>query len=74
MTTDCVSPAISGGVSNGFLHPLGQFLPSWWLVQASHVALHGQGWSARGWITVAAWSALLPAGAAWAYRRDTKRV
>jgi ABC-2 type transport system permease protein len=87
MTTDSVGPAIGGGVSilaflggtwfpitNGFLHTLGPFLPSWWLVQASHVALHGQGWSARGWITVAAWTVTLSAVAAWAYRRDTSRV
>ncbi|MDQ6731081.1 MAG: ABC transporter permease [Actinomycetota bacterium] len=87
VTTDSVGPAIGGGVSifaflggtwfpitNGFLHTLGQFLPSWWLVQASHVALDGHGWSVRGWITVAAWTALLAAGAAWAYRRDTNRV
>jgi hypothetical protein len=56
------------------LFEVGQFLPSWWLVQASHVALNGHGWSARGWITVAAWTAILSAGAAWAYRRDTNRV
>jgi ABC-2 type transport system permease protein len=87
VTTDSVGPAIGGGISilaflggtwfpvtSGFLHTLGQFLPSWWLVQASHVALNGHGWSARGWITVAAWTAILSAGAAWAYRRDTHRV
>jgi ABC-2 type transport system permease protein len=87
VTTDSVGPAVGGGVSilaflggtwfpitSGFLHSLGQFLPSWWLVQASHVAVGGHGWGARGWITVAAWTAILSAGAAWAYRRDTNRV
>ena len=87
VTTDSVGPVIGGGVSllaflggtwfpitNGFLHTVGQFLPSWWLVQASHVALDGQGWGARGWFTVAAWTAILSAGARWAYRRDTNRV
>ncbi len=87
VTTDSVGPVIGGGVSilaflggtwfpitNGFLHALGQFLPSWWLVQASHVALGGQAWGARGWLTVAASTAILSACAAWAYRRDTKRV
>ena len=87
VTTDSVGPVIGGGVSllaflggtwfpitNGFLHTAGQFLPSWWLVQASHVALDGQGWGARGWITVAAWTAILCAAAGWAYRRDTNRV
>jgi ABC-2 type transport system permease protein len=87
VTTDSVGPAMGGGVSilafvsgtwfpitGGFLHTVGQFLPSWWLVQASHVALNGHAWSGRGWLTVAAWTAILSAGAAWAYRRDTNRV
>jgi hypothetical protein len=78
--------AIGGGVSilaflggtwfpitNGFLHTPGPFLPSWWLVQASHVALDGQGWGARGWITVAAWTDPLRRRRL-AYRRDTNRV
>lgn len=87
VTTDSVGPAIGGGVSilaflggtwfpvtSGFLHSLGPFLPSWWLVQASHVALNGHGWGARGWITVAVWTVILSGGAALAYRRDTNRV
>jgi ABC-2 type transport system permease protein len=87
VTTDSVGPVMGGGVSilaflggtwfpitSGFLRTLGQFLPSWWLVQASHVALDGHGWGARGWATVAAWTAIFAAGAAWAYRRDTQRV
>lgn len=87
VTTDSVGPAIGGGVSilaflggtwfpitDGFLHTFGQFLPSWWLVQASHVALDGQGWGARGWITTAVWTAILSAAAVWAFRRDTDRV
>jgi hypothetical protein len=36
--------------------------------------LTGNAWSARGWITVAVWTALLSTGAVWAYRRDTQRV
>jgi ABC-2 type transport system permease protein len=87
VNTDAVGPLMGGLVSilaflsgtwfaitSGFLHSFGQFLPSWWLVQARNVALDGQGWSARGWITVAAWTVILSAGAAWAYRRDTRRV
>jgi ABC-2 type transport system permease protein len=87
VNTDSVGPLMGGLVSilaflsgtwfpitSGFLHSFGQFLPSWWLVQARNVALDGQGWDARGWITVAAWTAILSAGAAWAYRRDTGRV
>ena len=87
VNTDSVGPLMGGLVSilaflsgtwfainSGFLHTFGQFLPSWWLVQARDVALDGHAWGARGWITVAVWTALLAAGAAWAYRRDTARV
>ena len=87
VTSDSVGPLMGGLVSllaflsgtwfpitSGFLHALGQFLPSWWLVQASHVALNGHGWGARGWITIAVWTAILAAGAGWAYRRDTGKV
>jgi ABC-2 type transport system permease protein len=87
VNTDSVGPLMGGLVSilaflsgtwfaitSGFLHTFGQFLPSWWLVQARNVALDGHAWGARGWITVALWTAILAAGAAWAYRRDTARV
>ena len=87
VNTDSVGPLMGGLISilaflggtwfpitSGFLHSFGQFLPSWWLVQARNVALDGQGWDARGWVTVAAWPAIFAAGAAWAYRRDTGRV
>ena len=87
VTTDSVGPIMGGLVSllavlggtwfpitGGFLHTLGQLLPSWWIVQAGHVALGGHAWGTRGWITVLAWTALFAAGAGWAYRRDTGRV
>ncbi|MDQ6605373.1 MAG: ABC transporter permease [Actinomycetota bacterium] len=87
VTTDSVGPLMGGLVSllaflsgtwfpitNGFLHTLGQFLPSWWLVQASHIAVNGHGWGARGWITILAWTVVLAAAAGWAYRRDTGKV
>jgi ABC-2 type transport system permease protein len=87
VNTDAVGPLMGGLVSilafvsgawfpitHGFLYDFGQFLPSWWLVQARDVVLHGHGWSTRGWVTVAAWTVILGAGAAWAYRRDTGRV
>jgi ABC-2 type transport system permease protein len=53
---------------------MAQFLPSYWLVQASHVSLAGHGWSASGWIVIAAWTAGLALLARIAYRRDTGRV
>ncbi len=84
--TDSVGPLMGGIVSllalvsgtwfpvHGFLHDVGQFLPSYWLVQASHVVEHGHAWSALGWAVVAGWFVVLAAAARWAYRRDTGRV
>jgi ABC-2 type transport system permease protein len=87
LTVDAVGPAIGGitallsilggvwfPVTSGALHVLAQALPSYWLVQASHVAVGGSGWSGLGWLVTAAWSLLLAGGAMWAYRRDTARV
>jgi len=59
---------------SGFLHDVAQNLPSYWLVQASHVALGGTVWGVTGWLVVAAWTVVLSAFAIWAYQRDTKRV
>jgi ABC-2 type transport system permease protein len=87
LTADTIGPATGGLVSllalvsgtwfplgDGFMHDVAQWLPSYWLVQASHVALGGDAWSATGWIVVAAWTAVLALLARWAYRRDTERV
>jgi ABC-2 type transport system permease protein len=87
VTADSVGPAIGGTISlfallggtwfplgSGVLHDIGAALPSYWLVQAAHVALGGSGWGVRGWLVVAAWTAVLSLGAMQAYRRDTKRV
>lgn len=87
LTVDAIGPAIGGTVSllaliggtwfpvtSGFLHDLGQFLPSFWLVQAGRVALGGSAWGAKGWAVVLGWSLVLGVLAAWAYARDTGRV
>jgi ABC-2 type transport system permease protein len=87
LTVDSISPAIGGAtalfallggtwfpITNHVMKGIAQVLPSYWLVQASHVSLGGQAWSAKGWIVVAAWSVGAAALAARAYRRDTKRV
>lgn len=88
LTPDSIGPAIGGGLSllallggtwfplghSGFLFQLARFLPSYWLVQASHVALGGSPWPVRGWIVILAWTLLLAALARGAYRRDTARV
>ncbi len=88
LTPDSIGPAMGGGISllallggvwfplgnHGFLHDLAQYMPSYWLVQASHVGLGGHAWSTRGWIVMIAWTVVLSALAARAYRRDTGRV
>jgi len=86
LNVDSVGPATGGLVSlfafvsgtwfpitSGFLFHFGQLLPSWWLVQASHVALGGQAWGAKGWVVVAVWTVVCTALARLAYRRDTAR-
>jgi ABC-2 type transport system permease protein len=88
LTPDSIGPAMGGGISllallggtwfpiagHGLLHDIAQFLPSYWLVKASHVAVGGHAWSAMGWAVIAAWTLLLSATAARAYRRDTGRM
>ena len=88
LTADSIGPAIGGLVSllalvsgtwfpigsHGLLHDVGQFLPSYWLVRASHVGVGGHAWSATGWIVIATWTVTLATLARYAYRRDTARV
>jgi ABC-2 type transport system permease protein len=87
LTADTIGPATGGLVGllalvsgtwfplgDGVIHDIAQFLPSFWLVQASHVALGGAAWDALGWVVVAAWTVALVALARYAYRRDTARV
>ena len=87
LTVDSVGPAVGGTVSllalvsgtwfpvtSGFLHDVGQFLPSYWLIQAGRLSIHGQPWGAMGWAVVAAWTAVMTVLAGVAYARDTGRV
>jgi ABC-2 type transport system permease protein len=87
LTVDAIGPALGGTVSllalisgtwfpvqHGFLHAVGQFLPSYWLVQAGRVSLHGAAWGAEGWAVVLGWTVVLTGVAAFAYMRDTGRV
>jgi len=70
--------SILGGVwfpvGSGALRIIAQALPSYWLVQASHVGVGASGWGTRGWIIMAAWTAVLSALARRAYARDTQRA
>jgi ABC-2 type transport system permease protein len=88
LTPDSIGPAMGGGVAllallggtwgpiaqHGFLHDLAQLIPSYWLVQASHVALGGSAWDAKGWVVMAAWTVVLARIAQHVYRRDTGRI
>ena len=56
------------------LYTIAQFIPSYWLVQASHVALGGRAWTAQGWLVIAGWTLALVVLARRAYRRDTARA
>jgi ABC-2 type transport system permease protein len=87
-TADTIGPATGGLVSllalvsgtwfplgsHGIVHDLAQYLPSYWLVRASHVSLGGPAWTATGWAVIGAWAAVLTILARLAYRRDTARV
>ncbi|MGB0098498.1 MAG: ABC transporter permease [Solirubrobacteraceae bacterium] len=72
LNVDAVGPAIGGTVSllalvsgtwfpvsHGFLHDIGQYLPSYWLVQAGRISIHGHGWGAMGWSVVITWTVVL---------------
>jgi ABC-2 type transport system permease protein len=88
LTPESIGPAMGGGVAllaflggtwfpiptHGFLHDVGQLLPSYWLVQASHVALGDRALGTKGWIVLIVWTVVLAAIARRAYRHDTGRV
>ncbi len=87
LTVDSIGPvmggltallSILGGAwfpvpSSGVFHDIAQLLPSYWLVQASHIAIGGQAWGAKGWLVMGTWTVVLTVLAGRAYRRDTKR-
>lgn len=61
-------------LTSGFLYDVGQYLPGFWIVQAGHIALHGGGWTTKGWVVIIVWTVVLVALARFAYRRDTERL
>jgi ABC-2 type transport system permease protein len=87
LTVDSVGPATGGIVSllavvsgtwfpvtHGFLHEIGQFVPSYWLVQAGRIGLHGQTWHGLAWAVVVGWTVILAGVGAIAFRRDSGRT
>jgi len=88
LSTDSIGPAMGGTTAilaflggtwfpitgDGVFATVAKLLPSYWLVQASHVGLGGAAWGRTGWLVVAAWTVGMTALAFRAYRRDTNRV
>jgi ABC-2 type transport system permease protein len=87
VTPDSVGPVMGGAtalfaflggtwfpITGGVLQKIGEALPSYWLVQAGHVALGGKPWSSTGWVVIGIWTVAGAAVARWAYGRDTKKV
>jgi ABC-2 type transport system permease protein len=88
VSSESIGPVIGGSVAlfaflggiwfpitgGGVLHQIAEALPSFWLVQASHVAIGGTGVTTHGWIVIVAWTVAAGALARRAYRRDTKRA
>jgi ABC-2 type transport system permease protein len=87
LTPDSIGPAMGGTtallsllggvwfpITGGVLQKIAEALPSYWLVQASHVGLGAPAWGALGWFVIAAWSVAAAAAAREAYRRDSARV
>ena len=87
LDSDSIGPAVGGLVGvlallggswfpisgHGFLHDLAQALPSYWLVQASHVGLGESSWGFHGWLVMALWTIALVSLAIRAYQHDTGR-
>jgi ABC-2 type transport system permease protein len=87
LDSDSIGPAVGGLVGvlallggswfpisgHGFLHDLAQALPSYWLVQASHVGLGESSWGLHGWFVMALWTIALVSLAIRAYQHDTGR-
>ena len=88
LTPDSIGPALGGTTAalailggvwfpiggHGAMHYIAQGLPSYWLVQAAHIGVGGNGWGATGWLVLAVWTVAAAYLARRAYERDTKRT
>jgi len=88
LTVDSMGPAMGGVTSlfailggawgplaqGGFLGSIVKLLPSYWLVQAGHIAAGGAAWPAQAWIVITVWTIVGIRVAVRVYRQDTARV
>jgi ABC-2 type transport system permease protein len=71
--------SILGGIwfplpETGFMHDLGQGLPSYWIAQAARTSYGGDAWPAKAWLVIAAWTVVAAALTVKIYQRDTARM
>ena len=59
---------------SGTIGQIGSWTPSYWIVQARHIALGAQAWTVQGWLVVAAWTVVFAVLAAKAFQADTRRA
>jgi len=88
LSVDSLGPAMGGIVAifallggawgplaqTGTLHSIVENIPSYWLVEAGHVALGGSFWPARAWIVLIVWTVVLLRLTTRVYQRDTAKV
>jgi ABC-2 type transport system permease protein len=87
ISAESIGPAIGGVTSlfallggaygpvagGGFVRSLAECLPSFWLVQAGHIAIDGGPWPTKAWVVLIVWTVVFARLAARAWRRDTER-
>lgn len=56
--------------ASGWLHTVGQYLPSYWLTEAGKDAMLHQSWPLAGWLVIGGWTVVLSVVAALVYRRS----
>jgi ABC-2 type transport system permease protein len=59
---------------SGVLGQIGSWIPSYWIVQAGHIAVGGHSWPVKGWLVVLGWAAVFTALATRAFLADTARA
>jgi ABC-2 type transport system permease protein len=88
LTVDSMGPAMGGATAlfallggiwfpfaqGSILQKIGEYVPSYWISQASHIGIGGSAWGTKGWVVVLGWTVVAAALAARAYQRDTKKM